>query len=422
MQKYSIYRPHISIIVILQILAISLFTVSCSRADEQPALLSTLASIFEAGITLTPTLTTIATHTAKFLPPTPTTMLSPTHTPSATPTPTSTPDPTNRFFRGIVVGLDQQPITDTTVCLVALQPQTIHGYCDDTDASGRFQITKIQAGEYSLSWRDDSIGKNWGKFVTIGERSQLEVVLTPPALATVMASPTPAPAATIWLTPPAVRPEPHLSPKPISSLWLRPPMLIDSEAGRLYMSAQVGDTELIVALAAADGSLLTTYPVQGQMALDRVNGWLYVDQEDGQLAVINLKTNQVQATIPLPKGQGHLAPQADPAAKQVLVFRDDQVHRIDPLQGISRTLTLPPPELISSAYGSTEIRGATYDSSHQLLYLKFDGLSYGPHRGASVVAYDLNTETKIAQQNFVATAQSLETVAFEGVLYGTSPM
>ena len=178
-------------LLLFQMLAISMFIASCSLPSRQLAFQLTPTIITEPSSTATPTPTPTLTHTS-----TPPPIVWPTDTPAQTatvtnmpmPTPTNTAPPTPSFtptpdlninyIRGIVIQGDRQPVPAASVCLVALQPQTTRGYCDDTDAEGRFQITNIEPGDYSLSWDDDLTNSYaQGKLVTINEGSQLEEVL-----------------------------------------------------------------------------------------------------------------------------------------------------------------------------------------------------------------------------------------------------
>ena len=114
------------------------------------------------------------------------------------------------------------------------------------------------------------------------------------------------------------------------------PLVVDSEGGRLYITGEVDGTQQIVALAAGDGRLLSAYGIAGRFAVDPVHGRLYVDEKDSGLLVLDILTGKEKTLVPLPESQQAYvkdpAPQADPTTGQVLAFRDNLVHVIDPEQ------------------------------------------------------------------------------------------
>jgi photosystem II stability/assembly factor-like uncharacterized protein len=203
---------------------------------------------------------------------------------------------------------------------------------------------------------------------------------------------------------------------------LVPPLIVDSQAGRLYMTGRVDGMQQIVALAAADGSLLATYGLTGTIDVDPTRGWLYVDQNSSGLLVLDAQTGKQRTLIPLPGSQRqdvtYPAPQADPGTGQVLAFRDHLVYVIDPDQGTvvrvipfdthkgddCRTLTEPLP-----------IEWAVYDDPRRLLYLDFVTYVCTPWIGETLVSFDLNTNAQVAQQGVTSGPVS----AFDGYLYGS---
>lgn len=128
--------------------------------------------------------------------------------------------------------------------------------------------------------------------------------LSPPTPTPVVASPTatprtPAPSAT--------------APRAVTDLV--PPVIVDSQAGRLYMTGRVDGVQQIVALAAADGGLLATYGLTGTIDVDPTRGWLYVDQNSSGLLVLDAQTGEQRTLISLPGSQRqdetYPAPQAE---------------------------------------------------------------------------------------------------------------
>lgn len=217
------------------------------------------------------------------------------------------------------------------------------------------------------------------------------------------------------------------SPTPQRVVELSPPMIIDSEAGRLYMPATIDGTQRIVALAATDGQWLATYNITGTFALDGVHGWLYVDQDETGLNVLDAETGVLHTIIPLPSNKNEWrednpAPQADPATGQVLAFRDNVVYIIDPDQG-AIVDTIPfdiSPQDRDCRVRTDEplpIEWTTYDSPRRLLYLSFLTYVCTPWFVETIVSYDLNAGAEIARQGYSAYPKA---IAHDGYLYGSS--
>jgi len=223
------------------------------------------------------------------------------------------------------------------------------------------------------------------------------------------------------LAPPTVTPV----PPPPTLVKVTGPLLIDSAAGRIYAAGEVGQKAQTLVLAATDGRLLATYDITGSLALDRVHGWLYVDQDERGLAVLDAQTGTRWQTIILPSKslpwQKNPAPQADPATGQVLAFRNNVVYVIDPqkitdMRSIPfnfpkaddcRTLTEPLP-----------IEWALYDSARRIIYLDFITYQCTPWIGHSVMSYDMASSSEIARSAVTSSSMS-EVSAFDGYLYGT---
>jgi photosystem II stability/assembly factor-like uncharacterized protein len=255
-------------------------------------------------------------------------------------------------------------------------------------------------------------------------------VLTPTVPAEPSHAPTPTltPTATPAATPTKTRtPSLPVSPTPQRAVELSPPMIIDSEASCLYMPATVDGTERIVALAATDGQLLAAYDVTGTFAVDGVHGWLYVDQDETGLNVLDAKTGVLHAIIPLPSNKNEWrednpAPQADSATGQVLAFRDNVVYIIDPNQGAVMA-TIPFdifPKDRDCRVRTDEplpIEWTTYDSTRRLLYLSFLTYVCTPWFVETIVSYDLNAGAEIARQGYSAYPQA---IAYDGYLYGSN--
>jgi hypothetical protein len=205
-------------------------------------------------------------------------------------------------------------------------------------------------------------------------------------------------------------------------------MLVDSEAGRLYMPATIDGVQQVVALAASDGQLLATYDISGSLALDSVHGWLYVDRDDLGLAVLDAQTGAMQATIPLPGREAVAtayrrpgpAPQADPATGQVLVFRDNVVYVADPKEAVvTRAIPfdIPKGEDCRMLTGPLPIEWAAHDGARRILYLDFETYVCTPWIGHTLLSYDMTTDTEIARRGVDSTFSA---TAFDGYLYGSS--
>jgi photosystem II stability/assembly factor-like uncharacterized protein len=209
----------------------------------------------------------------------------------------------------------------------------------------------------------------------------------------------------------------------LEGVTLAPPLLIDSEAGRLYAPGQVAEKPQTFVLAATDGHLLAIYDVAGPLGLDSLHGWLYVDQGDPGLAVLNAQTGALQATIPLPGrqdpwGQENPRPQADPANGRVLAFRDNVMYVVDPEKGEvagSVSFDIPKGEDCRLLSGPLPIEGTVYDADRRILYLDFLTYVCTPWLGHTIVSYDLNSGSEIARQ----AVSPFQAIAYNGYLYGT---
>ncbi len=233
------------------------------------------------------------------------------------------------------------------------------------------------------------------------------LTLTPVPVTPTAAPGTPAPSATAL---PAVRD-------------LVGPLVVDSKSGRLYMTARVDGAQQIVALAAADGRLLATYGMTGTFAVDPARGWLYVDQNGRGLIVLDAQTGEQKTLISLPSSQQrrvtYPAPQADSTTGQVLAFRDHSVYVIDPNQGTVATtipFDIPRAHDCRSLTDPLPIEWAVYDDARRLLYLDFVTYVCTPWIGQTLVSFDMNANTQLAQRGVtLATA-----TASSGSLYGSS--
>jgi hypothetical protein len=243
-------------------------------------------------------------------------------------------------------------------------------------------------------------------------------------------SPTPSPTATPLptRTPTSTSsPTPTPSPTPtvaLPVLELRPPMVIDSEGGRLYLAATADGVEGIVALAATDGQWLATYLITGQLAVDNVHGWLYVDQDETGLSVLDAPTGERRTVIALPSNSNEWreenpVPQADPLTGQVLAFRDNVVYIADPSQGAvvdTISFDIPKADDCRSGDGPLPISWVEYDNGRRILYLDFLTYVCTPWFGDTVVSYDLNARAEIARGGYSYPTAT----AFDGALYGSS--
>lgn len=220
------------------------------------------------------------------------------------------------------------------------------------------------------------------------------------------------------VTPGAIPTEPPLTPAVTD---LTPPLVIDSDAGRLYTTGLVDGVEQIVALAASDGRLLATYGITGTFDVDPVHGWLYVDQADSGLTVLDAQTGAVQAMIPL-TGTGNVAPQADPATGQALAFRKNAVHIIDPnLETIVDTIIFDlTHESCGSPTGPAHATWVAYDSTYRLLYLCFLTGTCTPHINEVCVSYDMKADVEITRTDSLGSYANRRAVAVDGYLYGSS--
>jgi outer membrane protein assembly factor BamB len=201
------------------------------------------------------------------------------------------------------------------------------------------------------------------------------------------------------------------------------PLLVDSQAGRLYLPGWIGRTAQVFVLAADDARLLATYPISGSghVGLDPVHRGLYVDGDEAGLAWLDTQTGALRTVAPLP-APTHMpvmaSPQLDPTSGQVLVFRDNVVYRVDPDQGqvvgaLTTTVRLVPGGDVLS------IVGASYDADRGRLYLKYESSpAYHIYLGA-VVAVDAATGQELGRQQIQqCTAFRMDMLVVGDTLYG----
>ncbi|MBN1976542.1 MAG: PQQ-binding-like beta-propeller repeat protein, partial [Anaerolineae bacterium] len=240
-------------------------------------------------------------------------------------------------------------------------------------------------------------------------------------LATPFASPTPS--ATYPPATPMPSPTPRLVTSPVISLTA--PLVIDSESRRLYMTGVLDGVEQIVALSATDGQLLAAYGITGTFDVDPIHGWLYVDQAEVGLVVLNIQTGDLHTTIPLPADKdrwrrGEWAPQADPITGQALAFRENVVYIIDPTHGkIVDTVVFDIPARFSGQEsGQGLLQWTEYDSNRRLLYLDFKtdlNPSFMVPDNETIISYDLDNNIEVAR---IVVGTAIRATAFDGRLYG----
>jgi len=207
------------------------------------------------------------------------------------------------------------------------------------------------------------------------------------------------------------------------------PLVIDSEGGRIYTSGIVAGGPLpgvgqTLVLDAATGELLTAWPITGTLGLDNLRGWLYVDQGNRGLAVVNVEDGTLYATFPfatrLEPFERPPAPQADVLTGEVLAFRKNLVYVINPAKGeIVRTISFAVPSSPGSCATATQalpIERAAYDPSTRTLYVAFTTYVCTPWIGSTVVSYDLQHDQEIARAGY----SGFQMIAANGRLYGTS--
>jgi photosystem II stability/assembly factor-like uncharacterized protein len=211
---------------------------------------------------------------------------------------------------------------------------------------------------------------------------------------------------------------------PPEAIELRSPLVVDAETGRLYLPAMVDGAERVVALAASDGRLLATYDASGAFAVDGAQGWLYVDGDDSGLTVLDAGSGALHATVSLPGitdqwRTENPVPQADPAAGQVLAFRDNVLYVVDPAEG---AVVDTVPFEVEKAHdcrdmaGPLSIEWSAYDSDRRLLYLSFLTYVCTPWYGQTVIAYDLDAGAEVGRSGHMGPPT---VVAANGALYGS---
>ncbi len=203
-------------------------------------------------------------------------------------------------------------------------------------------------------------------------------------------------------------PRPIPSPTPLAhtdivpdSLQIVPQRIVNGENGRLYTNAVVDGITHTVSLDAVSGSLSAVFGLTGDLALDTSRNLLYVDKYPYGLTVIDTTTNEPINDIQLPSGEnGHARPHADPAAGNVLLFRDQMLLVADPLseswqQTVPFTvegtvcgepMEQPPP-----------IQQTWFDEESRLLYLTLADYVCTPWVSYTLIVYDLNTMSEVTR-------------------------
>jgi photosystem II stability/assembly factor-like uncharacterized protein len=219
-------------------------------------------------------------------------------------------------------------------------------------------------------------------------------------------------------------PSPTASPVPHEAIELRSPLVVDAGSGRLYLPAVVDGAERIVALAASDGRLLATYDASGAFAVDGAQGWLYVDRDEGGLSVLDVGSGALHTIVSLPGTTDpwrteNPAPQADPAAGQVLAFRDNILYLVDPVAGAvvdTVPFEVPKAQDCRELDGPLSIEWSAYDSDRRLLYLGFLTYVCTPWYGETVIAYDLDAGAEVGRSGHMGPPT---VTAAAGALYGS---
>jgi len=187
--------------------------------------------------------------------------------------------------------------------------------------------------------------------------------------------------------------------------------------------ADPSTTEVFV-LDARDGRVLATYPISGSVALDAFHRWLYVDQGDKGLTVLDAETGGVRATVALPPPaetwQRSPAPLADPAGVAALAFRNNIVYVVDPQKGVvAREISFDVRKdggSCSTGEGPLAIDRAVYDAERRILYVGFLTYVCTPWFGYKIVAYDMDSDQEIGLWGMLPFTAS----ASDGRLYGSS--
>mgnify|MGYP005832851629 CR=1 FL=1 len=218
-------------------------------------------------------------------------------------------------------------------------------------------------------------------------------------------------------------------PPASSEYQITGPLIIDSEGGRIYTSGIVMGGSLpgagqTLVLDARSGALVAAWPITGTLGLDSLRGWLYVDQGNRGLAVVNVGDGTLYATFPfatrLAPSERPPAPQADVLTGEVLAFRKNLVYVINPARGeIARTISFAVPSSPGSCATATQalpVERAAYDPSTRMLYAAFTTYVCTPWIGFTLVSYDLQRDQEIARAGYAG----FQMIAGNGRLYGTS--
>lgn len=214
-----------------------------------------------------------------------------------------------------------------------------------------------------------------------------------------------------WTTSALSLPDIKAIPAPATSsdsIEITGPRFIDAEAGRMYARGQVKGIEKTLVLSMTNEALLATYDLAGNLALDPANGWLYIDQKEAGLAVINTQTGRLQTMISLPGGPDYPgpAPQPDPASGQVLVFRDNVTYIANPETGL--IIDTIASDIVETTHCTAGLRAqvppigyARYDRQARILYTGFNMFSCSSTAGINysyqTISYDMATKTELAR-------------------------
>jgi len=250
------------------------------------------------------------------------------------------------------------------------------------------------------------------------------VATRPSATSTATAALLPSATVTVPASPiPTAQPTP--SPLPGEVTDLVSPLLVDSARGRLYLRGLVDGRPQALALAAGDGHLLAAYGITGTMALDGAHGWLYVDQGEAGLAVLDAATGALKVHIALPAQEPWAEPPpplADPSSGRALAFRGNSVYWVDALQGkitdSFATDVRSAPGSCGTYAGPLPIQAAALDAITHTLYLEYLTYVCTPWFSHSVVSYDLITWQEVGRRE--GAGGSARFLAADGFLYGSS--
>ncbi len=203
--------------------------------------------------------------------------------------------------------------------------------------------------------------------------------------------------------------------------------VMDAENGRYYTRIEVDEMYKIGVFDAESLTLIDVLEEHGSFNVDQRRGWLYFDNPELGLTILDSASGRLIKRIDFPKPEySSPKPQVDPSNGNLLLFRDNKMLITDPeSEEVLETISF---EVIAPAHLETamnkdrlnSISRSIYDPDSQIIYLFFDVYASGAGYLADIMlSYDLEAKQEIERYGDIKNKSLPPSrgVAYEGYLY-----